>query len=185
MSIQIYKPNKNNTGFAFSFYMTNNHKDESASLFINAIAQHTWNDQKKIGSFSGNKDNPDKNISIKFNQFECGSIISCIENRYEWNTYHAYEDNKTQIKLSPWDKVISNTKINQKTKEPYEEKITIPAFGIVITRNGNQVFKIPLEPGEVECIKALCQAIILYSCKPISYNKNNKTEVSQETDYDF
>lgn len=185
MSIQIYKPNKTNTGFAFSFYMTNNNKDGSASLFINAIAQHTWNDQKKIGSFSGNKENPDKNISIKFNQFECGSIISCIENRYEWNTYHAYEDNKTQIKLSPWDKVISNTKINQKTKESYEEKVKIPAFGIVITRNGNQVFKIPLEPGEVECIKALCQSVISYSCKPISYSKNNKTEVKVETDYDF
>ena len=100
MSIQIYKPNKNNNGFAFSFYMGENQRDGTPSLFINAIAQHSWDSNKKIGSFSGSKEDPTKNISIKFNEFECGSIISAIDNRYEWNTYHAYEDNKTQIKLS-------------------------------------------------------------------------------------
>lgn len=184
MSIQIYKPNKSNTGFAFSFYMGENQRDKSPALFINAIAQHSWDEKKKIGSFSGSKADPDKNISIKFNEFECGSIVSAIKNRYEWNTYHAYEDNKTQIKLSPWDKVITNTKINTKTKESYEEKITIPAFGIVITRNGNQVFKIPMEPGEAECVKILCQTIISKLCSKSSYNpkKENKTHTEE---YDF
>jgi hypothetical protein len=179
MSIQIYKPNKNNNGFAFSFYIGENQRDGTPSLFINAIAQHSWDSNKKIGSFSGSKSDPEKNISIKFNEFECGSIISAIRNRYEWNTYHAYEDNKTQIKLSPWDKVITNTKINQKTKETYEEKITLPAFGLVITRNGNQVFKIPLEPGEIECVKILCKTIIGKICsKKIQKSKpeNNNYE---------
>jgi len=185
MSIQIYKPNKNNTGFAFSFYMGENKKDNSASLFINAIAQHSWDDRKKLGSFSGSKSDPEKNISIKFNQFECGSIISSINNRYEWNTYHAYEDNKTQIRLSPWDKVTNNTKINPKTKESYQEKVTMPAFGIVITRNGNQVFKIPLEPGEVECIKILCESIIRESCKKQLFNKEEVKEVSNVDNYEF
>lgn len=184
MSIQIYKPNKSNTGFAFSFYMGENQRDGSPSLFINAIAQHSWDDRKKLGSFSGSKDDPNKNISIKFNEFECGSIISSIENRYEWNTYHAYEDNKTQIKLSPWDKVTTNTKINQKTKETYEEKVTIPAFGIVITRNGNQVFKIPLEPGEAECIKMLCKTILSKVCSKSAYSKKEKTN-SSNSDYEF
>jgi hypothetical protein len=183
MSIQIYKPNKNNNGFAFSFYMGENPKDGSHSLFINAIAQHSWDSNKKIGSFSGSKEDPNKNISIKFNDFECGSIISSIENRYEWNTYHAYEENKTQIKLSPWDKVITNTKINQKTKEAYEEKVTLPAFGLVITRNGNQVFKIPLEPGEVQCIKFLCEFIIKKSFENQSFK--NKNQKPKEDNYDF
>jgi hypothetical protein len=184
MSIQIYKPNKNNSGFAFSFYKGENQKDGSASLFINAITQHSWDDKRKIGSFSGSKDDPEKNISIKFNEFECGSIISAIENRYEWNTYHAYEDNKTQIRLSPWDKEVSNTKVNQKTKEAYTEKTKIPAFGLVITRNGNQTFKIPLEPGEAECVKALCKHILNVVCSQSSYKK--QTQQNQvESDYEF
>lgn len=181
MSIQIYKPNRNNNGFAFSFYMGENPRDKSLSLFINAIAQHSWDSNKNIGSFSGSKNDPEKNISIKFNEFECGAIISAIKNRYEWNTYHAYEENKTQIRLSPWDKVISNTKINQKTKESYEEKVTLPNFGIVITRNGNQVFKIPLEPGEVECIRILCENIIASRCVVQSYKKEaTKTNENYE-----
>ena len=186
MSIQIYKPNRNNNGFAFSFYMGENNRDGSPSLFINAIAQHSWDSKKKIGSFSGSKEDPTKNISIKFNEFECGSIISAIENRYEWNTYHAYEENKTQIKLSPWDKVITNTKLNSKTKETYEEKITLPAFGLVITRNGNQVFKIPMEPGEVQCVKILCQSIIQKKCSKSAYKPKAQPNTNSNTNnYEF
>lgn len=185
MSIQIYKPNKSNTGFAFSFYMGENQRDGSPSLFINAIAQHSWDDKKRIGSFSGSKEDPNKNISIKFNEFECGAIISAINNRYEWNTYHAYEDNKTQIKLSPWDKQVTQTKINSKTKEAYEEKSTLPAFGLVLTRNGNQTFKIPLEPGEAECVKSLCQTILFKICEKSSYKKNTQQNTPSDNDGDY
>jgi hypothetical protein len=184
MSIQIYKPNKSNSGFAFSFYMGENPKDQSLSLFINAIAQHSWDDKKRIGSFSGNKTNPEKNISIKFNEFECGAIISAISNRYEWSTYHAYEENKTQIRLTPWDKVVKINKINQKTKESYEETVSVPAFGITIVRNGSQTFKIPLEPGESECIKILCETIIRKNCEASAYKPKPKSE-TQSSDYDF
>ena len=66
MSLQIYKPNKSNTGFAFSFYIGEARGKQSPNLFLNAIAQHSWNNEKRLGSFSGNKEDPDKNISIKF-----------------------------------------------------------------------------------------------------------------------
>lgn len=186
MSIQIYKPNKSNTGFAFSFYMGENPKDQSLSLFINAIAQHSWDDRKRIGSFSGSKSDPEKNISIKFNEFECGSIISCISNRFEWSTYHAYEENKTQIRFTPWDKEVKSTKINQKTKESYENKVKVPAFGITITRNGSQTFKIPLEPGEAECVRILCETLIRKNCENSAYKPKPKTETNNNnSDYDF
>lgn len=184
MSIQIYKPNKNNNGFAFSFYIGEAKNNRNPNLFLNAIAQHSWDDKKRIGSFSGSKNDPDKNISIKFNEFECGSIISAINSRYEWNTYHAFEDNKTQIKLSPWDKKVTSTKINQKTKESYEDTITIPAFGISITRNGSQTFKIPLEPGEAQCLKILCETVIRKICESSVY-KPQKKENKSSDDYDF
>ena len=78
MSLQIYKPNKSNTGFAFSFYMGEDRKTKLPILFLNAIAQHSWDDKIRIGSFSGNKENPEKNLSIKFNEFEVGASISAI-----------------------------------------------------------------------------------------------------------
>jgi hypothetical protein len=184
MSIQIYKPNKNNTGFAFSFYIGEPRGNHTPNLFLNAIAQHSWDSSKRLGSFSGNKNDPDKNISIKFNEFECGAIINCINNRYEWNTYHAFEQNKTQIKISPWDKKVKVTKINQQTKQPFDQEITVPAFGLSVTRNGNQNFKIPLEPGEAECIKILCETLIRKVCETKIY-KPQKEKEDVSSDYDF
>tara|TARA_R110000765_G_scaffold201507_1_gene306882 strand:- start:112 stop:672 length:561 start_codon:yes stop_codon:yes gene_type:complete len=186
MSLQIYKPNKSNTGFAFSFYMGEDRKNKLPILFLNAISQYSWDDKKRIGSFSGNKDNPDKNLSIKFNEFEVGSIISAIKNRFEWNTYHAFEQNKTQIKLSPWDKPVKVNKINPKTREPYEDNQILPAFGIIVTRNGNQVFRITIEPGEAECLRVLCETLIQNRYKILiqsqkDYNKNK----SENKDYSF
>jgi hypothetical protein len=182
MSIQIYKPNKNNSGFAFSFYMGENFKDKTPILFMNAIAQHSWDASRRIGSFSANKGDPEKNISIKFNEFECGSIVSAVRNRFEWSTYHAFEENKTQIKLSPWDKKVKVSKLNSSTKEYYEENITVPAFGLSVVRNGNQTFKIPLEPGEVECLRVLCETVISKNCEIKSYTPSKS---SGPKDYDF
>ena len=51
MSIQIYKPNKNNTGFAFSFYIAENQKTQNPTLFLNAIAQHSWDAKKELVPF--------------------------------------------------------------------------------------------------------------------------------------
>jgi hypothetical protein len=159
MSTSIYKPNSKNSGCAFSFRY-GVQKDGEPCLFVNSIKQYSWNSDSKTGSFSGNSDDPSKNLSIKFNEFECGAIISALSNRYEYNTFHNYEDNKTTIKLSPWDKEIKVSSLNQKTKKFEERKQIIPAFGISITRNGVDTFKIPLEPGEVIVIKEFIKHIL-------------------------
>ena len=98
MSLTLYKPNSKNSGCAFSFRIGVNKKYEP-TLYVSAIQQFSWDASKRSGSFSGNRDNPDKNINIKFNEFECGAIISCIKNRFEYNTFHKFEDNKTTIKF--------------------------------------------------------------------------------------
>lgn len=159
MSISIYKPNSKNSGCAFSFRY-GVQKNNDPCLFVNSIKQYSWDDTKKTGNFSSNADDPSKNLSIKFNEFECGSIISSLRNRYEYNTFHNYEDNKTTIKFSPWDKKIKISSLNQKTKKFEENYQVIPAFGLSITRNGTDTFKIPLEPGEVEIIISFIQSII-------------------------
>jgi hypothetical protein len=157
--ISIYKPNSKNLGCAFSFKY-GVQKNGEPCLFVNSIKQHSWDNNSKTGSFSGSTDDPSKNLAIKFNEFECGAIISAITNRYEYNTFHNYEDNKTTIKFSPWDKEIKVSSLNPKTKKFEESKQKVPAFGISITRNGSDTFKIPLEPGEVEVVKKFLYSIL-------------------------
>lgn len=172
MSISIYKPNSKNTGCAFSFRY-GVQKNGEPCLFVNSIKQYSWDDSKKTGNFSSNADDPSKNLSIKFNEFECGSIISALEERYEYNTFHNYEDNKTTIKFSPWDKQIKISSLNPSTKKFEEKKQVIPAFGMSITRNGTDTFKIPIEPGEVQVIIHFIRSIIN---RLISFRINNQIE---------
>lgn len=143
MSISLYKPNSKNTGCAFNFKIGVDKKKEPV-IYAKAIQQHSWNDKTKTGNFSGNAPDPEKNINIKFTEFEIGGMISAFKHRNEFSSFHSYEDNKTSIKCTPWDK---KTKVRNGEKE---EWITLPAFGINFTRNGNQAFRIPIEPGEVE-----------------------------------
>tara|TARA_Y100001973_G_C5106692_1_gene285513 strand:- start:367 stop:900 length:534 start_codon:yes stop_codon:yes gene_type:complete len=159
MSISIYKPNSKNTGCAFSFRY-GVQRDGEPCLFLNAIQQHSWNNDSKTGSFSANSSDPSKNLKIKFNEFECGSILSAFKRRYEYNTFHTYEENKTTIKISPWDKEIKISSLNHSTKKIEEKKQKIPAFGISITRNGTDNFKISLEPGEVEVVSEFMRSIL-------------------------
>ena len=140
MNLSLYKPNSKNSGCACNFSVGKS-PNGSPSFYVSAIQQHSWNDKTKKASFSQNKDNPEKNINVKFNEWEIGSIISAFNHRYEYSSYHTFNDNSTSIKFTPWDK---------QTKQGN----TIPAFGMVLTRNGNQTFRIPLEPGETETLKS-------------------------------
>ena len=144
MNLSLYKPNSKNTGCAFNFSIGLGSKGLPA-LYTSAIQQHSWDDKSKTANFSQNREDPDKNINIKFNEWEVGGIISAFKNRHEYSTYHTFEENSTSIKFTPWDKKV-------KTKDGSQ---TVPAFGLVLTRNGNQTFRLPLEPGETETLGGL------------------------------
>lgn len=159
MSIQIYKPNKNNSGFGFSFSVGNDKKSGEPVLFVNGIAQYSWNNGS--GTFQGNSNNPEKTVTVKFNEFECGAIINSMKNRYEWSTFHKSATNQTTIKLTPWDKQSKIKTYNAKTKEFQETQQTIPAFGFTISKSGGTTFKLSLEPGEAECISSFLQMLLL------------------------
>ena len=159
MSITIYKPNSKNSGCAFSFrYGIQDNKEPC--LYVSAIQQHSWDQKTKTGNFASNANDFSKNLKIKFNEFECGSMISCFKRRYEYNTFHTFEDNKTTIKISPWDKKIKVSSLNSSTKKIEEKTRILPAFGISITRNGADSFKISLEPGEVEVLSEFIRNLI-------------------------
>ena len=150
MNVAIYKPNSKTTGCAFSFRISTQGK--LPVFYVNAIQQYSWDDKKKTGSFIKNKDSADKNVSFKLNDFELGEILSSITSRIPWNGYHSFNDNTTMIRFAPWDKP---RKI--KGKDGQDQTFTSPAFVISVTRNGNQNYRIALEPGESEVLKKLIE----------------------------
>lgn len=167
MNLSLYKPNSKNTGCAFNFSIGQGAKNMPA-LYVSAIQQFNWDDKSRKGSFSENKEDPNKNINVKFNEWEVGSMISAFNNRHEYSAYHTFDENSTTIKLTPWDK---QTKSGDKT-------VTMPAFGMVLTRNGNQSFRLPLEPGEVEALK---QFLKKYLDEFISATRQNYKQNNQKT----
>jgi len=96
--ISFYKPNSKNTGTACSF--TVNAKD--ASIWSSLIKQASWNEVKKIGSFSENQNNPSKSVKIKFSLTEAAGLLDALERNGEFSAYHSSEKQSTQIKFSPF-----------------------------------------------------------------------------------
>jgi len=123
--IAFYKPNSKNTGTACSFSV--NSKDES--IWSSLIKQHSWNEVKKIGSFSENQNNPNKSVKIKFSLTEAAGILDSLERNTEFSAYHTSEKQSTQIKFSPYIRegtqvgysyMISKTdKQNSENKQSY------------------------------------------------------------------
>ena len=148
MSISIYKPNSKNTGSGFSFQMGIDTKTKEPALFIKSILQHTWDSSKKQGYFKENLQNPDKNITVKFSEFEIGHIIHAMRTRSTYTTFHSYVDDKTSIKFMPWKKKSKKSFKNEETGKWEDKWIEVDAFSVSFVRNGNQNFVIGLEPGE-------------------------------------
>ena len=137
MSLQIYKPNSKNTGCAASFQISEKTGQEPV-FYINCIAQFSWNEREKTGSFAESRKDPSKPIAVKFNEFELGEIVNAIQQKSNYSTYHSNDTNKTTIRVAPFERV--------KGSGDYAVKYT--AFGFAFTRNGSDQFKVPLEPGE-------------------------------------
>lgn len=88
------------------------------------------------------------------NSNEAGEILSSIKTRIPVVFFHKFNEDTTIIKLAPWDK-------DRKVKSQNgEEVFKIPAFGISISKNSSQNFKIALEPGEVEILAVLLTEFI-------------------------
>ena len=79
-------------------------KNQEPALFVKSILQANWDSSKKQGSFRENLDNPEKNITVKFSEYEVGHIIHAMRTRCTYTTYHSYESDRTNIKFMPWEK---------------------------------------------------------------------------------
>lgn len=96
--IQIYKPTPRNTGTACSFSFNN----LDGNFYLNLIKQASWNDQKKIGSFSENAQNPEKKVVVKLSKIEVCGILDALDNNRNADFFHNSENQKLGIKFSPY-----------------------------------------------------------------------------------
>jgi hypothetical protein len=134
--LQLYKPNQNITGSAFSFNLGTKGKDREPCVYVNAVQQHSWNYETKNGSFAENAKNPEKTVIIKLNEFEIGSIINAIENNEEYKGFHTFGENKISIIF-----------------KPYAKQNGTKAFSFSITKNSALKFGIGIELGEAYAIR--------------------------------
>lgn len=129
--INFYKPNSKNTGCAFGFRIGTQGKNNEPCVYMTAVKQYSWDDKKKNGSFSGNHKDPDKSISVKFNEVEVAGFIHAVEKYQNFKAYHTFDDNSTSIMFSP-----------------YKKKNGEDAFSFTVTRNSSNKFGIGLELSE-------------------------------------
>ena len=112
--ISFYKPNSKNTGTACS------------SVWGSLIKQSSWNDSKKIGSFSENQNNPNKSVKVKFSLTEAAGLLDALERNAEFSAYHTSEKQITKIKLSPYmrdeKQVGFSYAVNKEDKQNSENK---------------------------------------------------------------
>lgn len=120
--ISFYKPNSKNTGTACSFSV--NSKD--GSIWSSLIKQSSWNENTKTGSFSDNRDNPQKSAKIKFSITETAGLLEALDKNIEFSAYHSSDKQVTKIKFSPYMKdekqVGFSYSVNKESKENVENK---------------------------------------------------------------
>ena len=129
--IQFYKPNPKVTGTACSFWLNND-----GSIMSSMIKQDSWDSQKRIGSFSKNKDNPKGKAIVKFSTSEVGGIIDSLESNRPFSAYHSSKNQITKINFGPYISKKENKQIgfsysiNKEDKEDSTNK-----FGFIIGFN--------------------------------------------------
>jgi hypothetical protein len=174
MKFTLYKPNSKNTGSAFTFDSTED-RNGKPTLFVSMIQQYSWDEQRKTGSFKENAKNEEKSTTVKLTDAEAGEFISSFKSRIPFVGFHKTQDKTTVIKLTPWDK----TRLikNKDSQETYKT----PAWGLTITKNSAQYFKLPIEAGEAEVLSVLLEDYIQKSLSSQASNyKNNPAPKKQQ-----
>lgn len=180
MSVSLYKAREDMTGMAFSFSRGLDQKTKEPRLYIEALKQASWNSKTKNGSFKESKDDPSKNIRSKFNLFEAGEIIRVLQNGGEWSSFHAFENDKTSIKVCTKPRKVKTSTKNKKTGK-YEDKwIEVPAYTFSMVRNGSLSFGIGITQGEAEVICEYLKMIITDALKVRDEETQKRLKDSQK-----
>ncbi|MDA7495721.1 hypothetical protein OAH07_01565 [Verrucomicrobia bacterium] len=181
MNLPFYKPNAKNAGVLANFSI--GQRDSKPVFYLNMIRQHSWDANKRTGSFRENNDDPDKKVAIKFNHTELGEFLASMSSRTPYSGFHNFNDNKTSIILTPWDKARK-----VRTKDG-EQSYKTNAFGLVVTRNGSDTFRLPLDPGEVKILERFIYQYLdlyfasnVYDSKPKAPKPNTRQNQSSSSE---
>ena len=120
--LQFYKPNAKVTGCSctFSFNL------ETKNLFASLMRQHSWDSNKRRGSFKGNKDNQAAQARTKFSMAEASGIVDAIETNRSFSSYHSFNNDITKVRFEPYkreDKQVGYTlTVNKEQKDDSTNK---------------------------------------------------------------
>jgi hypothetical protein len=120
--LQFYKPTKTVKGTACSFWRNS----DDNSFWASMIKQDSWNSKTNTGSFSKNKNDPQKRVIIKFSATEMAGFIDTIERNVEYSGYHGSQKQIVKFKFCPYirdDKQIGfSLAVNREAKEDSTDK---------------------------------------------------------------
>lgn len=141
--LQFYKPTKTVKGTACSFWRNS----DDNSFWASMIKQDSWNDKTRTGSFSKNKNDPQKRVIVKFSATEIAGFIDSIERNAEYSGYHGSQKQVVKFKFCPYikgeetvelgDVVVANEKATLTGKLTKTEKKQI-GFSLSINREAKE-----------------------------------------------
>lgn len=161
MQISLFKPNSFEkdgqfTGAAFAFKLVKT--PDGPKFIMSGVKQKSWNAEKKLGSFYNNKDNPDKSVSVKFNEIELGNLIYSIRAYKDFSAFHTFGEDKTTITFKTYSK-----------KPKQGETEGAKAFSLTVKKNGSLQIGLGVELGEAEMLRVFFEtalAEIFYASGP-------------------
>jgi hypothetical protein len=156
------------------------------------IKQDSWNDAKKTGSFSKNKDNPRARVIVKLNRIEVAGLIDSIESNRDFSVYHTSEKQTLQIKFCAYlDKSTNSQKgfsfsVNKQDKEDSTNKLgfiigfTFPEARLLkndLTLMLNETYNLRAEKPEEKEPETTQQEIAKAKAPPQPAAKNEEDDV--------
>lgn len=128
--INLYKPNKKNTGAALSFDAANAQtKDRkmlahsNGSVYVTMAKQSGWDDQKRIGYFRDSYKDDSKNVRVILGDHEIAEILQCFRDKRAVNDVQIdYTDRDSVLESSKKATFFHRSKAGDKVIKLYPAK---------------------------------------------------------------
>jgi hypothetical protein len=131
--IQVIRAKPDKSGCKLVVNLAIDSKTKEPVVYAKLTKQHGWIEGKNktgYGTFLENKDDPAKNVGIKFSDAEVGALVNALSDRGEFSTVHVSDIGKASISV---------------------KKYAEAKFGFSVSKDGNK-FGISLSGGEATAV---------------------------------
>lgn len=149
--LQLYRPNKENTGCALSFGFGASKKSNEVNLYVGAIKQASWDAATGNGSFKANAKNPEKTVNVKMSDWEVGGLIAALTGVDRFTAYHENSFAKTVTTMTVSAYIPLKVKDSKGQWVENTEQIQ-RGFSVYINRDKTLEFKAAISFGEAATI---------------------------------